>query len=328
MSGSHHHSSTISSSKMWFATAITFAFCVTEALVGYFSNSLSLMADAGHNFADALALGLTAFAIGLSRKPADDSHTFGHHRVGILAALVNAAGLVIMAAIIFYEAVIRLRHPEAVQSTPMIGMALAAIVLNASIAVWLSKAAKEDLNIRSAYLHMVGDAAASLGVVVAGIIIALTGAYIADPIVSIVFALLVLWSSWGILKESTRILLEGTPLGMDLSAVTQSIRSIAGVQDIHDLHVWTISSGLIAGSCHLLLNEAHSSFADSVRQAVADHLKQAFNIVHCTIQVEHTHCGGHNHAVPESSAKHTHSGHDPHNDPERGQHHKHHGHHH
>lgn len=327
MSGSHHPSKTISSGKMWLATAITFAFCVVEALVGYGSNSLALMADAGHNFADALALGLSAFAIWMSRKPADDSHTFGHHRVGILAAMINAAGLVVMAALIFYEAVIRLHQPVAVQSAPMIGMALAAIVLNASIAVWLSKAAKADLNIRSAYLHMVGDAAASLGVVVAGIIIALTGAYIADPLVSIVFALLVLWSSWGILKESTRILLEGTPLGMDLSAVTESIRGIAGVQDIHDLHVWTISSGMIAGSCHLLVSPNHHTTADHVRQAVAEHLKHSFNIGHCTIQVEQTHCGGHDHAAPESAAQHAHSAHGPHNRHAHHEHHKRHEHH-
>src|SRR3989344_5670224 len=191
MSRSHAHSEGISSNKMWFATAITFAFCLGEALVGYSANSLALMADAGHNFADALALALSAFALWIATKPADNKLTFGYHRVGILAALVNAIGLVAMAIIIFWEAIQRLQTPEHVQSGPMIWVALLAIILNSGIAWWLSSSAKEDLNIRSAYLHMLGDAAASLGVVIAGIIIAFTAWYIADPVVSIIFALLV-----------------------------------------------------------------------------------------------------------------------------------------
>ena len=161
--------------------------------------------------------------------------------VGILAALVNAAGLVAMAGAIFWEALQRLYAPEPVQSGPMIWVALLAIILNSGIAWWLSRAAKEDLNIRGAYLHMIGDAAASFGVVIAGIIIALTGAYIADPIVSIVFAALVLWSSWGILTESIHVLLEATPAGLDLAKVEQAIRGVAGVLDTHDIHVWTVS---------------------------------------------------------------------------------------
>lgn len=184
MSGSHSHGTGISSNKMWITTAITFVFCLGEALVGCKSNSLALMADAGHNFADALALALSAFALWVATKPADNKRTFGYHRVGILAALVNAVGLAVMAVVIFWEAIQRLQTPEHVQSTPMIWVALLAIILNSGIAWWLASAAKEDLNIRSAYLHMLGDAAASLGVVIAGIIIAFTSWFIADPIVS------------------------------------------------------------------------------------------------------------------------------------------------
>src|SRR5664279_1257725 len=186
MSDSHSHASTISSKDLWVATFLTLLFCLGEATVGYFSNSLALMADAGHNFADALALALSAFAAWIATKPADSKRTFGYHRVGILAALANAGGLVLMAGVIFWEAVHRLFAPEAVHSTPMIWTALIAIILNSGIAWWLFRAAKEDLNIRSAFQHMVGDAAASFGVVIAGIVIALTGAYIADPIVSII----------------------------------------------------------------------------------------------------------------------------------------------
>jgi cobalt-zinc-cadmium efflux system protein len=295
MSGSHSHAGTISSKKLWVATSLTFAFCLGEAAVGYFSNSLALMADAGHNFADALALALSAFAIWMATKPADSKRTFGYHRVGILAALVNAAGLVVMAGAIFWEALQRLSIPEPVQSGPMIWVALLAIILNSGIAWWFSRAAKEDLNIRGAYLHMVGDAAASFGVVIAGIIIALTGAYIADPIVSILFAALVLWSSWGILTESIHVLLEATPAGLDLAKVEQAIRGVAGVLDTHDVHVWTVSSGLIAGSCHIVVADQRVSNSQQIHQNVAHMLEHDFKISHSTIQVEVEDCGGHEH---------------------------------
>lgn len=297
MSGSHSHGEGISSNKMWVATAITFTFCFGEALVGYNSNSLALMADAGHNFADALALALSAFALWIATKPADNKRTFGYHRVGILAALVNAIGLVVMAIVIFWEAVQRLQVPEHVQSGPMIWVALLAIVLNSGIAWWLASAAKEDLNIRSAYLHMLGDAAASLGVVIAGIIIAFTSLFIADPIVSIIFALLVLWSSWSIFTESIQMLLEGIPAGMELAEVERTIREVKGVLDVHDLHVWTVSSGLIACNCHILVAEQNVSTAQKIQAEVAHELEHDFKISHSTIQIEVEDCGGHDHKV-------------------------------
>ena len=265
--------------------------------MGYFSNSLALMADAGHNFGDALALALSAFALWMASKPADSKRTFGYHRVGILAALVNAVGLVVMAGVIFWEAIHRLKAPEQVQSGTMIWVALLAIVLNSGIAWWLSKAAKEDLNIRGAYLHMLGDAAASFGVVIAGIIIALTSAYIADPIVSIIFAALVLWSSWTILTESISVLLEAAPVGLDLEQVRQAIRAVSGVLDTHDLHVWTVSSGLIAGSCHIVVADQSVSNGQQVLQNVAHMLEHDFKIGHTTIQVEVDSCGGHEHTA-------------------------------
>ncbi len=297
MSGSHSHAGTISSKHLWIATGLTFAFCLGEAAVGYYSNSLALMADAGHNFADALALALSAFAIWVATKPADSKRTFGYHRVGILAALVNAVGLVVMATAIFWEALQRLNSPEPVQSGPMIWVAFLAIILNSGIAWWLSKAAKEDMNIRGAYLHMVGDAAASFGVVIAGIIIALTGAYIADPIVSILFSALVLWSSWSILNESIHVLLEAMPAGLGLAKVEQAIRGVTGVVDAHDIHVWTVSSGLIAGSCHIVVVDQRTSDSQKIQQDVAHRLEHDFNISHSTIQVEVEDCGGHEHTI-------------------------------
>lgn len=307
MSGSHAHAENISSNTMWAATGLTFAFCLGEAAIGYFANSLALMADAGHNFADALALALSAFALWMATKPADGKRTFGYHRVGILAALVNAIGLVVMAVAIFWEALLRLNAPEAVQSEPMIWVALLAILLNSGIAWWLAKAAKEDLNIRGAYMHMLGDAAASFGVVIAGIIIALTGAYIADPLVSMLFAALVLWSSWSILTESIHVLLEATPVGLDLAKVEQTIRGVTGVLDTHDLHVWTVSSGLIASSCHIVVADQSVSSSQQIQQNVAHELEHDFNISHSTIQVEVEDCGGHEHTAHNTHAHHGHA---------------------
>jgi cobalt-zinc-cadmium efflux system protein len=210
-----------------------------------------------------------------------------------------------MAGVIFWEALHRLFAPEAVQSMPMIWTALIAIILNSGIAWWLFKAAKDDLNIKSAFQHMVGDAAASFGVVIAGIIIALTGAYIADPIVSIIFAALVLWSSWSILTESVSVLLEATPVGLDLAKVEQAISGVSGVLYTHDLHIWTISSGLIASSCHIVVAEQSVTDSQQIQENVAHMLVHDFNIGHSTIQIEVDDCGGHEHTA-HIMHKHTH----------------------
>jgi len=267
------------------------------------------MADAGHNFADSLALALSAFALWIATKPADNKRTFGYHRVGILVALVNAVGLVTMALVIFWEAIQRLQMPEYVQSTPMIWMALLAIILNSGIAWWLTSAAKDNLNIRSAYLHMLGDAAASLGVVIAGIIITLTSWFIADPIVSIIFALLVLWSSWSIFTESIQMLLEAIPAGLELAKVEQSILNVKGVVSAHDLHVWTVSSGLVVCSCHIVVQEQQVSSAQSIQEEVEHVLEHDFRISHTTIQIEVEDCGGHDHKIMTSTNHHHHHDH-------------------
>jgi len=263
MSGTHTHShtATLSNKKMW------------------------------------LALAISAYALWIAKKPSDSKRTFGYHRVGILAALINAIGLVFMAGVIFWEAFLRLRAPEPVESGPMIWVAVLAIILNSVIGWWLHASAKEDLNIRSAYLHMLGDAAASFGVVVAGIIIAVTGAYIADPIVSMVFAALVLWTSWDILTESIQVLLEATPANIDLEKVKQKILDVPGVLNTHDLHVWTVSSGLIACSCHIQVAEQSASKGQNILHRVAHMLEHDFKISHSTIQVEVEDCGGHEHSA-------------------------------
>jgi cobalt-zinc-cadmium efflux system protein len=244
------------------------------------------MSDAGHNFADALALVFSWYGIWIALKPSTAQRTFGYHRVGILAALVNSVSLIVIALLIFWQAIDRLRHPEPVHSTPMIIVALIAILMNTVISLWLRAGAKKDLNVRSAYLHMLGDAISAAGVVLAGVVVAFTGASIADPVVSILIGILILWSSWGILKESVNVLLEAIPEGMDMVEVEQTIAAVHGVLTVHDLHVWTVGSGMVCCSCHIMVNEQSVRSGENVLRGVTEELKHKFGVAHTTIQVE------------------------------------------
>jgi cobalt-zinc-cadmium efflux system protein len=271
---------------MAFSVGLTLAFVVAESAAGLFSHSLALVSDAGHNFADALALLLAWYALGAARRPANASRTFGYHRVGILAALANAITLVVIALLIFWEAFQRLRAPAPVQSGLMIGVALAALLMNTVISLGLRGEAKHDLNVRSAYLHMVGDALSSLGVVAAGTMIAFTGSTTADPAVSLLIGALILWSSGGILTEAITVLLEAAPSSLDMAALEQEIQSVSGVMDVHDLHVWSVATGIIACSCHILVAEQSVRSGQQVLRGVAELLEHRFGITHTTVQVE------------------------------------------
>jgi cobalt-zinc-cadmium efflux system protein len=282
----HHHHGAVTGRRMVFSVGLTLAFVLGESAAGLFSHSLALLSDAGHNFADALALVLAWYALGAARRPANASRTFGYHRVGILAALVNAVTLVVIAVLIFWEAFQRLRSPAPVQSGLMIGVALAALLMNTVISLWLRGEAKHDLNVRSAYLHMVGDALSSLGVVAAGAMIAITGNTTADPAVSLLIGALILWSSGGILTEAVTVLLEAAPSSLDMAAVEQEIQSVSGVMDVHDLHVWSVATGIVACSCHILVAEQSVRSGQQVLRAVAELLEHRFGITHTTVQVE------------------------------------------
>jgi cobalt-zinc-cadmium efflux system protein len=290
MGHAHGHGVGTTGRRLILSIIVTAAFVVGETIAGYFAHSLALLSDAGHNFSDALALVFSWYGIWMAQKPSTAKRTFGHHRVGILAALVNSVSLVVIALLIFWEAIFRLRHPEPVQSTPMIIVALVAVVMNTLISLWLRNAARRDLNIRSAYLHMLGDAVSAAGVVAAGVIVALTGASFADPLVSILIGVLILWSSWSILKESVNVLLEGIPKGLNMEAVELAISGVAGVEAVHDLHVWTVGSGIIACSCHITVEEQSVRSGQNVLRAVAEELEHDFGITHTTIQVEAEGC--------------------------------------
>ena len=276
----------VSGRTMGAAVALTLAFVVVEAVSGWFAHSLALLSDAGHNLADAAALGLSWYALWISRKPSHHGMTFGYHRVGVFAALVNGASLVAIAILIGWEAIARIRVPESANGSVMIAVALAAVVVNLLIGLWLHKGSKDDLNIRGAYLHMLGDAASAFGVVIAGILVTTTREPLADAVVSLLIAGLILYSSYGVLRDSATVLLEGTPSGVDMPAVIAAIKHVAGVLDVHDLHVWMVGPGVVACSCHIVVAEQSIREGQQVLRAVVHDIEHRFRITHTTVQVE------------------------------------------
>lgn len=271
---------------MAFAVGATLAFVVAEAVAGWVGHSLALLSDAGHNLTDAAALGLTWYALVIARKPSHHGMTYGYHRVAVMAALLNALSLVGIALWIVWEAFERIRVPEPANGLLMIGVALPAIVINAVISLRLHEGAKHDINLRSAYLHMMGDAISTCGVVIAGVITAFGGSLLADPVVSLLIAGFILWSTYGVLRESATVLLEGTPPGTDMPSVIAVIKGVPGVLDVHDLHVWMVGPGVIACSCHVLVAEQSVREGQQVMRAVVHDLEHRFHITHTTIQVE------------------------------------------
>jgi len=284
--GHAHDAPQVSAATLGGAVALTLAFVLAEAIGGWWGNSLALLSDAGHNLADAATLGLSWYALWMAGKPSHERMTFGYHRVGVFAALINAVSLVLIALFIGWEGIERLRHPEPASGVLMIVLATVAIIVNLAISSRLHQGAKHDINVRSAYVHMIGDAVSAFGVVLAGIIIATTQWLLADPIVSLVIAALILYSSYGVLSESATVLLEGTPAGTDMPAVIDAMKNVAGVLDVHDLHVWMVGPGVVACSCHIVVAEQSVREGQQVLRAVVRDIEQRFHITHTTVQVE------------------------------------------
>ncbi len=256
---------------------------VAEIVGGVLSHSLTLLADAGHMFTDVAALSLSLFVAWFSRQPETPEKTYGYLRWEILAAFLNGATLLVVSAWIISEAVVRLRHPTVVGSGLMLVVAAASVVTNLGSAVVLHGGAEESLNMRSAYLHVLGDLLGSLGAVAAAIIIRATGWQQADPIASIVMTILIVRGSWRIVRESVDILLESTPSHISLGAVRAQLVAIPGVESVHDLHVWSVTFGVIAMSAHALVREP------ARQQHVLEHVHDAmrlFGIEHVTVQIE------------------------------------------
>ena len=268
---------------------VTLAYILLLVLAGVRAHSLALLSEAGHNLSDLLALLLSLVAVYLQSRPPSATKTYGYHRAGVLAALINAASLVMISFFIFYEAFRRLQNPEPVQAATMMWVAGAGVVMNGVIALLLYRSGG-DINIRSALLHEVGDTLSTAAVIAGGWAILLTGKSWIDSALSMGIGALILWSSFGILRETMNILLEGTPRGLKLDRVEAAIRKVEGVNDVHDLHVWSIGSESRALSCHIAIADIPPSVSERILRDVKEILRHDFRVDHTTIQFEHVEC--------------------------------------
>ena len=277
-------------SRLALSLGLTLAFVAVEVLAGVAANSLALLTDAAHNLTDVVALGLSWYAVRLATRPSNARKTYGYHRAGILVALANAATLGIISLGIFYEAWQRFLAPPEVQSGILIGVGLVAFAVNLGTALLVKKGSEHDLNLRSAFVHLMGDVLSTVGAVIAGVIIYFTGANWLDALVSVFIAVLILWNAWGILRETVDILLEATPRDVDMNAMIADMAQIKGVLGVHDLHVWSISSNLRTMSAHILIDDIAISGGATIQTAVNELVAQRYNISHATLQLECSGC--------------------------------------
>ena len=285
--GNHNHDHGRGADRR--ALAITFvltaAFTVAEVVGGLVTGSLALLADAGHMLSDAFSLGVALFAVWLAGRPSSPNRSFGYKRAEILAALFNGATLVAISVWIFIEAYHRFREPPEILGGWMLMVAAVGLVVNVAGAAILSRSGGESLNLQGALRHVVADILGSVGAIAAALVILTTGWYYADPIISTLIGLLVLGSSWKLLRDSTNVLLEGTPRGIDADEVGRSMAASEGVQEVHDLHIWTITSGFPALAAHILVGRNENCHAR--RRDLEELLAREYGIEHTTLQVDH-----------------------------------------
>ena len=268
----------------------TLLFVVVEAAAGIRAHSLSLLSDAAHNFTDALALLLAWLGVYFGRKPADSVKTYGYHRAGVLAAFVNALSLLILAGYIIFESYQRWLRPQAVGEMTMLVVAAGGLLLNGAIMWGLHGERGHDVNIRSAWVHMFGDALGSMAIVAGAVAIHYTGWQRTDPLLSGLIGLLIVWTAWDVVKETLNILLEGLPRGLELAQVTSAMRGVPEVLDVHDVHIWSLGSSTHALSCHVLIEDLPLSASETILRSLNSVLSERFRILHTTVQFEHVSC--------------------------------------
>ncbi len=286
----HHHAHTDSTRVLRVALVLTLAYIGLLLVVGIRAHSLALLSEAGHNVSDFLALLLSLAALYIQRRPPSSTKTFGYDRAGVLAAFLNALTLVGVAFYIFVEAAKRISTPGDVHASAMIWTAAAGVALNGVISAMLFSGSRGDLNMRSAFLHMFGDTLSTAAVIVGAWVILRTGQTWIDPALSFGIGALILWSSFGIIQETLNILLEGTPRGIDVQQVATAIQGVPGVNDVHDLHVWSIGSQTHSLACHISIADIPPSESEAILKQVQEKLKEKFRIHHTTIQFEHVEC--------------------------------------
>jgi cobalt-zinc-cadmium efflux system protein len=287
----HSHAPT-TGRKLQLSLWLTVVFIFVELAAGIKAQSLALLSDAGHNFTDSLALGLAWFAFYLQSKPPTEQKTFGYLRAGVLAGFVNALTLVVLAIFVFYEAYERFLAPRQVEEGIMMAVAAAGLVVNLAVMWALHADSHHDLNIRGAFMHMLGDALSSVGIIIGAVAIFYTGYEWIDPLLSVLIGVLILWSGWDIIREAVNILLEGLPRGITREDVCGAITGVEGVIDVHDLHIWSLSSSSHALSCHTVIDDLPPSESDAILRRINKVLQHRFHIDHTTIQFEHMRCEG------------------------------------
>jgi len=277
--------------RLSWALIITFAIFLLELCGGFISNSLSLKSDAAHLFGDVLALGLSYIAARLALLPPSSKRTFGYHRAEVLAAVFNGLTLFFLAGYIFYESYHRILNPQPIKSGIMFLVAIVGLIGNLYVVFKLHSFSKENLNIRAAYLHIIGDMLGSVGVVAGSLIIMTTKSYLADPIISVFIGLIIIYGAIGILKEGANILLEGTPLSINYDELKSDIGKIEGVLSVHDLHVWTISSSNLILTAHIKVSDQSTHQSGDILGAINEMVRKKYGIGHITIQTECECCG-------------------------------------
>jgi cobalt-zinc-cadmium efflux system protein len=290
---SHSHLGDLASKttrRIALSLCLTVLFVFVEIIAGLWGNSLALLTDAAHNFTDVIALGLSWYALWLAARPAHEGKTYGYHRAGILVALVNSTTLVLISLGIFYEAYQRFITPPEVNAPVLIIVGLIAFVINLGTALLVKQGSEHDLNLRSAFLHLMGDVLSTLGAFAAGVVIYFTNWNWLDPLVSLLIGVLILWNAWGILRQTIHILLESTPENIDMKTMVADLLQVNGVLGVHDLHVWSISENLRMLSAHIVTDDISISAGLPIQQDINEVLAHKYNIQHATLQLE---CQGH-----------------------------------
>lgn len=292
----HHHEQGEGSSvkgyqrELLIALAITATIMVIELVGGLLSNSLALLSDAAHMLTDVLALFLSILAFRFSVKPPTKKTTFGFHRLEIFAAQINGAVLVFLSLFIFYEAYQRLVEPEPIRSLLMMVIAGFGLVANMASALVLHRSSKKNLNVKASFLHIMGDLLSSVGVIIGGALIHFTGWYIIDPILSVMIGLIILKGAYGVVMETANVLLEAVPKQINLEGLVREIEAMEGVESFHDVHLWTITSGIYALSAHVLIRDQMISESTKILEGITNHLRERYNVNHTTLQIESESC--------------------------------------
>lgn len=286
MATEHEHAHSLTGTKLRTAFILTALILAVELVGGLLSHSLALLSDAGHVLTDIVALGLAWFATAQAMRPANAQKTFGYHRTGILAALANAITLILIVGAIAFEAIQRFQHPETVTPWLMFVSAAVGIGVNLFIGLGLQKEGSENLNVRAAMLHVFGDVGASVGVIVGGLIILLTGWYPADPLISLFIAVLIARGAWKVIHETVDILMEATPKDLNVAQLVRDVVRVPGVLDVHDLHIWSIAGGMSALSAHVQVLDRPLSACDTLLAQLKSVLQERYHIAHTTIQFE------------------------------------------